>query len=90
MQATSPNALSSELTISGLLEDSIFAESLTQERRRYRICLRNPSIHELQAQFHEAVVSMEPCRSRNQSVSFMFVRLCSLDSLFLVLNEAMA
>jgi hypothetical protein len=49
MQATSPNAFSSKLTISGCLEDSIFAERLTQERRRYRICLRNPSVHELQA-----------------------------------------
>jgi len=91
MQATPPSALSSELTIHGCWRIRCFAESLTQERCRYRICLRNPSIHELQAQFHKVVVLMEPCSSRNQSsVVHVLPALCSLDSLFLVLNEAMA
>jgi hypothetical protein len=54
------------------------ADSLTQERCRYRILPPKSLRTELQAQFHEAVVSMEPCSAKLVSAvhvrPFVFVK----------------
>ena len=68
MQVTPPSALSSELTISGCWRIRCLPEEPNAGTTQVQdLPPENPSIHKQQVQFHEAVVSMEPCRSRNWS-----------------------